>query len=128
MKLLADANVERPVVEALRRRGHDIVRVSDVRPQMEDEEVLAWGAREGRIVVTNDKDFGELVFLRGQAAAGVLLLRLTEPRPAAKAVPVAELVDRLGERLAGAFTVLGDAGARVRRLPSRRRPAEGGKR
>ncbi len=80
MRFLADENVEREVVRLLRKRGHDVAYVSEGGASAPDEEVLERARRERRILLTNDKDFGELVFLQRRLATGVLLLRLEEER------------------------------------------------
>lgn len=110
-KFLADENVPSVVVEALRRAGVDIVWVRDIFPGIRDEEVLALAQAEGRILLTFDKDFGEMAFEKGKTAApGVILLRPRLPR---SCNPVhrrtSEPADRLGEPLR----------RRPRRTPSR---------
>ena len=62
MRLLADENVAGETVEALRQQGHDVAWVRTGSPGLADEEVLRRAVSEGRIVVTFDKDFGELAF------------------------------------------------------------------
>lgn len=116
MRFLADENIERAVVELLRRGGHDVAYVAEGGGSPSDDEVLERARRERRILLTNDKDFGELVFLQGRLAAGVLLLRLEEERARVKARRVAEIVGRLGRRLPGRFTVAGDGRVRSRKL------------
>ena len=82
MRILADENVPYPVVEALRFRGHDVVWMGEVSPGSTDEEVLAWAVREERLLLSLDKDFGELAFARRlPAACGVVLLRLSAANP-----------------------------------------------
>jgi len=63
VRVLADENVPKKAVEALRERGHDVLWVAEVAPGSKDEEVLALAIREGRILLTFDKDFGERAFL-----------------------------------------------------------------
>ena len=72
MRILADENVPRPVVLGLRDAGRDVVWVREVARGMPDVGVLAMATGEQRLLVTGDKDFGELVFREGLAmAAGV---------------------------------------------------------
>lgn len=75
MKFLVDANLGRKFVKLLQDAGHDTIFAKDMWPLSSDEEILAKARDEGRVVITNDKDFGELVFRLGKAAAGVILLR-----------------------------------------------------
>jgi|ERR1019366_8426548 predicted nuclease of predicted toxin-antitoxin system len=82
MRLLADENVALVVVLALRERGHDVAWVREDAPGGVDEEVLARATVEQRVLITFDKDFGELAFARGlPAACGVVLFRIAVPSP-----------------------------------------------
>ena len=65
MRLLADENFPGAAVAALEAAGHDVVWVRTEAPGTIDSDVLAWAAREERILLTFDKDFGELA--RGSA-------------------------------------------------------------
>ena len=76
MRLLADESVEAPVCQMLRAQGHDVVAIDEEDPGAEDEAVLARATSEGRVLVTNDKDFAELAFLQRRASSGILLVRL----------------------------------------------------
>jgi predicted nuclease of predicted toxin-antitoxin system len=60
----------------LREKGHDVLFVGDVMPGSSDEEVLASAESDGRILITDDKDFGQLIFRLGRPTSGVILLRL----------------------------------------------------
>lgn len=60
MRFLADENFPGGAVTALQARGHDIVWVRTAAPGSIDEDVLAWATREDRVLLTFDKDFGEL--------------------------------------------------------------------
>ncbi len=74
--MLADENVPQDVVTALNADGHDVTSMRDVGPGSLDSQVLALAVSEDRIVLTFDKDFGELAFRLGQEATpGVILLR-----------------------------------------------------
>ncbi|MBI2437584.1 MAG: DUF5615 family PIN-like protein [Lentisphaerae bacterium] len=74
MKLLADENVAGDIVSLLRQRGHDVAWIRQDCPGSADDYVLARSAREQRLLLTFDKDFGELVWRGGQdASAGAVL-------------------------------------------------------
>jgi predicted nuclease of predicted toxin-antitoxin system len=79
MKLLLDAHVSRPMLDFLTATGNDCVHAELLSPGMSDEAVLRYAYEQGRVVMTADKDFGELVFRRSLPAHGVVLLRLTLP-------------------------------------------------
>lgn len=116
MKFLADESVEAPVVEAVRGLGHDVVYVSEMFPGVDDDRVLKRATEEHRILITGDKDFGELVYLRGQVAIGVLLLRFAVEKSSVKAALVKAFLEQSLARLADHFVVLNESGARVRPL------------
>ena len=74
MKFLVDECVAWPLVEALRRRFEDVVYVREVSPAAPDVDVLEWAVRESRTLVTEDYDFGELVFYRQLNAEAVVII------------------------------------------------------
>jgi predicted nuclease of predicted toxin-antitoxin system len=76
LKLVCDEGVERPIVDTLRADGHDVSYIAELQPGIGDDEVFAIAEADAAIVVTTDKDFGELVFRQGLAHHGVVLLRL----------------------------------------------------
>ncbi len=114
--ILADENIVSAVVSRLREDGWDVVWIAEVAPSIADPDVLARAMDDGRVLLTDDKDFGELVVREGRAHRGVVLLRLA-------GMPVldrAELVSRpfasASADLIDAFTVLEpDGRVRVRR-------------
>lgn len=83
MRLLADENFPRAVIAALRADGHDVASVREQARGALDDAVLQFAQNEQRIVVTFDKDFGELAFRRGlPAACGIVLFRIGALEPA----------------------------------------------
>lgn len=75
-KFLANENMPADAVRAAQAAGMDLVWVRDTMPGATDEAVLATAVAEGRVLVTFDKDFGELVFDLGRTASpGIILLR-----------------------------------------------------
>jgi hypothetical protein len=82
MKFLADENFPRPAIRALRKAGWDVFSIAEECPGIPDEDVAALCAGQQRILLTFDKDFGELVFHRGlPAGSGVVLFRVTPGFP-----------------------------------------------
>ena len=73
MRFLVDESTGAAVVAYLRRVGHNVVAVAEAMPQADDPDILARAAGEDRILITNDKDFGELAFRFGLPAEWVLL-------------------------------------------------------
>ena len=107
MRFLADENVERPIVEAVRALGHDVAYASETSRSTDDDRLLSLANRERRVLIASDKDFGELVYLRGQVATGILLLRFRTERSSVKAALVETFLRGAASRLLGHFVVLG---------------------
>lgn len=114
MLLLVDVSAGQAVTEALRGLGHDVLDVRDRDPRMADVDILSWAVAEGRLVVTMDKDFGELTYRSGYPHAGVLLLRLEAARTAEKVRIVKAIFEQYADQLAGRFTVFQDGKLRIR--------------
>lgn len=117
MKLVADESIDRPVVERLRRDGHDVVYIAELAPSITDEEVLEQANNRGALLLTADKDFGELVFRQRLAHPGVVLLRLAGLSNTEKAEIVAGVCREHGAELRGAFSVVSPAQLRIHRGP-----------
>ena len=73
MKWVADENIDRQIVEALRADDHQVFYVLETAPTAADEDVLAMASDESALLLTADKDFGELVYRQGRASAGVVV-------------------------------------------------------
>jgi predicted nuclease of predicted toxin-antitoxin system len=115
VKFLADECVDRQIVDRLRQGGHEVLYVMEMEPGISDAEVLCLTNLEKSILVTADKDFGELIFRQGKIAKGVILVRLAGLSPEVKAEVVVDAVkDHAGELLQ-AFTVITPVTVRVRR-------------
>jgi len=112
--LVADEGVDRAVVERLRRDGHDVLYVAELSPSVPDDEVLQQANARRAVLVTADKDFGELVFRQGLVHSGVVLLRLVGLPNATKAAIVAEVCRDRAAELLGAFSVVSPGQVRIR--------------
>jgi predicted nuclease of predicted toxin-antitoxin system len=117
MRILANENFPADAVDALRANGHDVAWVRSDSPGISDIEVLKRAQREDRIVVTFDKDFGELAFHAGlPASSGIVLFRITASSSAHIAhIALAALESR--NDWAGHFSVIEDDRIRMTPLP-----------
>lgn len=70
MQFLADESCDFLLVKTLREAGHDVLAVSEIKPRAEDSDVIRLSVRERRILLTEDKDFGQLVYAHGQSSVG----------------------------------------------------------
>jgi predicted nuclease of predicted toxin-antitoxin system len=118
VRFLVNENVTRTVIQELRQRGHDVLSVKESMRSEPDDAILARAQAEGCVVVTHDKDFGELAFRSGlPASCGVILLRLSGSDPDADNRRVLEAVESRTD-WAGHFSVVTDDRIRMRPLPS----------
>lgn len=76
MKFLADVNIEKPIVDELKRMGHNIIWVADLDRYLDDLSIFKIARKENRILLTNDKDFGEIVFRQKLIPTGIVLFRI----------------------------------------------------
>jgi predicted nuclease of predicted toxin-antitoxin system len=106
VNLVADEGVDRPVVERLRQDGHDVVYIAELSPSVADEEVLRQANARTAVLLTADKDFGELVFRQSLVHSGVVLLRLAGVANATKAEIVGEVCRARAVKLVDAFSVI----------------------
>jgi predicted nuclease of predicted toxin-antitoxin system len=106
MRFLADECVDASLVEQLRAAGHDVQTVQDTAAASDDAAVVALAARENRILLTEDKDFGELAIRQKLRVPGIVLLRIGPQLGHRKWPRLATAIDALRERLAGHHTVV----------------------
>jgi predicted nuclease of predicted toxin-antitoxin system len=118
MQFLANENFPLDAVEALRKEGHDVAWIRTDAPGSKDPDILKRAVAENRILLTFDKDFGDLAFQFGlPASCGIVLFRLQASSSAALAIMVvAALTSRTD--WAGHFSVVEPGRIRVRALPS----------
>lgn len=114
MILVADEGVDRGIVARLRADGHEVLYIAEMEPGVSDEIVLERAREKSAVLITSDKDFGELVFRLGRMAGGVVLLRLAGLSAAAKTAVVSEAVSAYGQEIQGAFTVVSPGVVRIR--------------
>ena len=118
-RFLANENAPREAVLAARGAGFDVAWMVELQPGASDEIVLWLAQREDRVLITFDKDFGELVFHRGlPAGSGVVLFRITPDSPEHAAEVALALVQSQPD-LAGSFCVVTRDRIRMRPLNPR---------
>lgn len=92
MNLLADEDVDGPVVERLRQDGHVVLYIAEMEPGIADEEILRKANAKMSLLITADKDFGEMVFRQNLlSTGGVVLIRLAGLSPEGKAAVVSRV-------------------------------------
>lgn len=118
MKLLANENIPAALIKGLRAAGHDVAWVSEISSGIADPQVIEWAIREERLLLTFDKDFGELAFARSlPASCGVILLRLPMDDLKRLIMMVVELITSRDD-WQGQFAVVEETRVRLRPLPT----------
>jgi predicted nuclease of predicted toxin-antitoxin system len=116
MRFVADENVSRVLIERLRADGLEIVSISETRPGAADKDVLAAADAEGCILITEDRDFGELVIRQHLTVRGLILLELDRLSNTAEADVVAHVISAQADKLSGNLIVIEPGRIRVRPL------------
>jgi len=120
---MADENIPALAVHLLRQLGVDIAWVGEFAPGISDEDVLNHARRDGRIVISFDRDFGELIFHRQiSPPLGVLFLRFTPESPEDAAAVIAGVINDTRMQLIGSFTVAHRDHLKQRPLPGNLAP------
>jgi len=115
MKILADENIEIEIVAALRQAGHSVSDIKEISPGVEDSQVLKLSSDLTSILLTNDKDFGELIYRDRSASIGVILLRFGKLEIAEKIEFLLHVLEDRESEMDGAFTVIAATGVRIRK-------------
>jgi predicted nuclease of predicted toxin-antitoxin system len=117
VEFVADESCAGPVIRALRRAGHDVIAIAEVAAGATDDEVIERALRQTRVLITEDRDFGELVYARGRATAGVVFLKFGSRARRAKPRVLVEAIAKLGAKLQGAFVVIEPGRVRLAKRP-----------
>lgn len=117
MRFLADESCDFNLVRALRDAGHDVLAICEISPRAEDAAVIELSVREERVLLTEDKDFGQLVFAHGRKVHGVVFLRYPLSTRQKLSEDVVRLVRQHGKKLAGCFVVVEPGHIRISRIP-----------
>jgi predicted nuclease of predicted toxin-antitoxin system len=115
VRFVADESCDFAIVRALRENGHDVIAIAEVSPQATDEYVLEMSRDASRILITEDKDFGELVYAAARENSGIILLRFPGDARATMAQALADAIQNLAGRLTGGFVVIEPGRVRIGR-------------
>lgn len=114
MKFLADESVDFPIVKLMRGLGYKIDAVVEFSAGVPDIEVLEIANEKEAILITMDKDFGELVYRNKHNTFGVVLLRINYLESNKQLEIINELLDKYVDELFGKFTVVQENNVRIR--------------
>ncbi len=115
LRFLADESCDFGVVRVLRKQGFDVLAVSETTARSVDRELIDQAYHENRILLTEDKDFGWLVYVSRAHSAGIILIRYPGNARSELAERVAKLVIERSEDLPGAFVVVQPGYIRISR-------------
>ena len=115
LRFLADESCDFAVIRALRKVGYSVKAIAEISPSLPDEAVLEFAVAENRLLITEDKDFGEWVFAHQHAMTGVLLIRYPVSMRSSMVTAVIDLIGGHAPDLDGSFTVLEPGRARIRK-------------
>lgn len=114
MNFVADECVAQEIVTRLRADGHDVYSVREQERGIDDPSVLSLAVQMGRVLLTQDHDFGELVYRQNLHHRGVMLVRLPGFAPGTRADRVVAVVRAHAAELPNAFTVVTPSAVRIR--------------
>ncbi|MFN2291746.1 MAG: DUF5615 family PIN-like protein [Anaerolineae bacterium] len=118
LQFLADESCDFSGVRALRARGYDVLAVSEVATRSDDRELINQAYRERRILLTEDKGFGWLVYASHAGSSGVILIRFPGNARQTLVRAVTQLIGDQGERLLRAFVVVQPGHTRISHRPT----------
>ncbi len=114
MNFLADENIDKQIADYLRLMGHNVEYVAEKDAGISDDEVLKIANEKTALLLTADKDFGELVFRQRRVTSGVVLIRLAGLSPTRKAEIVVSAIKKHGAELKDSFSVITPSSIRIR--------------
>lgn len=117
MKFLADANIESAIIQWLRSCGYDVLWAAELSPSTPDTELVSLANCQDRVLLTHDRDFGELVFLRGSLSHGAILLRFDVALQSDRLRLLQQHWSTIEANAHGNFVVVSERKVRLRPLP-----------
>jgi predicted nuclease of predicted toxin-antitoxin system len=118
MRFIVDENAGPSLAEWLRNHGHDVFSIYEQARGLDDLDVIEMAFKENCILITCDKDFGEIIFREHRKHNGVILLRLDDERNQNKIAAIERVLRNYSDRLTYHFTVVTETKVRITGLPS----------
>jgi predicted nuclease of predicted toxin-antitoxin system len=117
LTFVADESVDKQIIDRLRDEGFQVFSIAEDRAGISDDEVLQLAAVQKAILITADKDFGDLVYQQMRASSGVILLRISGLSQDEKCAVVSHTINKHALELKDNFTVIGKSAIRIRKHP-----------
>ena len=106
LKFIADVNVEKTIVDYLVENNYDVKWIPDYDCKMSDETLLKKARAEKRVLITNDKDFGELTFLQKSVSQGIILFRCKGSSAKEKISLLDTILNKYNNKILKSFIVI----------------------
>ena len=119
IRFVADVNVHKDIILFLRKNKYEVDWIYDIDMKMSDKAILELCFNENKILITNDKDFGDLIYHRSNKSKGVILFRGDEERKDSLDLRIEylrELLDFNSDKIYGYFTVITESNIRIKKL------------
>jgi len=116
VNFLADESIDKPIVDALRLSGYIVEYVAELSPSISDNIIFEMANKNNALLLTADKDFGELVFRLLRLSSGVILIRLAGLSQKKKTEIIVHTISKHASELREAFSVITHTGIRIRRI------------
>jgi len=118
LKFLVDESSGTKLTDMLKTEGYDAIYAGEQFKGASDDELLKIAQYYKRILITNDKDFGEAIFRHKRVSSGVIFLRLKIDKPSNRAKYVIMLIKKFEEKLNKNFVTVTDDRLRIRQINS----------
>ena len=115
LKFIIDVGVGKKVEDFLYKSGYDVLSVREINPSMSDSKIIGIASKNNRIIITMDKDFGELVYNSGLKHKGILLLRTENCSADKKIIILSEILRNYSSELEENFCVFSKDRLRIRK-------------
>lgn len=116
VKFLADEGFSLPIASILRDKGYDVEWVGDIAPGADDTKIFEISRKDSRIILTEDKDFGELAVRFNHKTSGIILLRIDLDQKGLREKKILELFRNFSDKLKGHIVVIDREKFRFRRI------------
>ncbi len=116
IQLIADENLDFSIIKSLRQKGFSVISILETYSGISDEEVLSIAVKNNAILITEDKDFGELVYRMKKIHFGVILVRLIGMSSIQKMTICTESIEKNIYEMQNSFSVISSQQTRIKKL------------
>ena len=116
MNFVADENIDTEIIDHLRDAGYEICSISEEFPGVSDEDVIKITNKHNAVLLTADKNFGELVFRKGEVIKGVVLVRIFGVSQQEKSQMILDAFNTHADDFVDCFTVISKKKIRIKRM------------